>query len=93
MPLRMSGAWRFTLTIGFCLMVVFHWLFSAQGNALLHLVLVLTVCLTLSGIAFRYKILNQESNRMTRWLHTQRLLFYAMVILAVVGHAVGIATT
>lgn len=67
--------------------IVAHWLCSTRGNALLHLSLVLSIVLMVSGLLLRYRIHRLPFGTAgMRWLHTQRVLTCMLIVAAVVGH-------
>lgn len=73
-------------SFGFAGAVVVHWLFSDLGSALLHVSLLLVVALTLSGALYRYRITALASKKSMRWIHTQRLLLYLLIVTTIAGH-------
>ncbi len=72
-------------SIALAAVAVVHWLLSEQGNAFLHVSLLLLVGLAISGVAYRARALKAHRKSM-RWVHTQRSLTYVLIALAIAGH-------
>lgn len=73
-------------SVGACLAAILHWHYSDRGNNFLHLALVIIVWLTAAGYILRYKFAAKESRKKVQFLHSQRFLYVALIVLLVVGH-------
>jgi hypothetical protein len=72
--------------IGFTAAATMHGYYSDRGNNFLHLAFVSAVSLTLIGAALRYLAAADGPGKATLLLHTQRLLFVALIAVGVIGH-------
>jgi hypothetical protein len=95
LPRDESGApprWRDWLVVhewsavGFALATFAHWYYSDRGNNFLHVALVLIAWLTIEGLLLRARLAKGSAHRNLRMVHTQRVLFFAVAALLVMGH-------
>lgn len=72
--------------VAFCGASVLHWYYSDRGNNFLHLALILVIWLTAAGFVLRYRMTHKTTKSGLRLLHSQQVLFFAVLILLVGGH-------
>lgn len=70
----------------FTVAVLLHWHYSQRGNVLLHTALVVTLWLAAAGFMLRYRIAKKQLRKKVALLHSQRWLFWGLIVLLVVGH-------
>lgn len=63
-----------------------HWHYSDRGNNLLHLALIVSAWLTVAGFAMRYRLTEGAAKKSVRLLHSQRALYFGLIVLLLVGH-------
>ncbi|MDH5674051.1 MAG: hypothetical protein OEZ06_17980 [Myxococcales bacterium] len=73
-------------SVAFTFAAIAHWYYSDRGNNLLHIALLIVIWLTIAGYALRYRLTHKEVQKDVRLLHSQRVLFFTLIGLLVVGH-------
>lgn len=73
-------------SLAFCVAAICHWYCSDRGNNLLHIALLIVIWLTVAGLTLRYRMTQNEVKKDVRLLHSQRILFFGLIALLVVGH-------
>ncbi len=72
--------------VAFAISTFAHWYYSDRGNNFLHVALLLVAWLTVEGLLMRGRMTKGRAHRSLRMVHTQRVLFFAVVALLVMGH-------
>jgi hypothetical protein len=70
----------------FTVAAILHWHYSDRGNNFLHVALLAAIWLTTAGYVLRYRMAHPSTRKPVKLVHSQRMIFIALVLLLVVGH-------